>query len=110
MGETRGAFQESVAALRGGAGEIGFWRAPYATDFLGWFDDFSTTGGGFDAFGATARGFITFTNTLHPDAVATGQFKRCPGAAEAPAPDGSNGSRRGAGAARPRRVHRAVPK
>ena len=89
VGETRGAFQESVAALRGGAGEIGFAR-PYATDFLGWLDDFSTTGGGFDALGATARGFITFTNTLHPDAVATGQFKRCPGAAEAPAPDGSN--------------------
>jgi phospholipid/cholesterol/gamma-HCH transport system substrate-binding protein len=89
VGETRGAFQESVDALRGGAGEISFARA-YTSDFLGWFDDFSTTGGGFDALGATARGFITFTGTLHPDAVAKGQFKRCPGSAEAPAPDGSN--------------------
>ena len=69
--------------------DIGFAR-PYTTDFLGWLDDFSTTGGGFDALGATARGFITFSNTLHPDSVATKQFRRCPGASEAPAPDGSN--------------------
>ncbi len=27
-------------------------RGPYTTDFLGWLDDFSTTGGGFDALGA----------------------------------------------------------
>ncbi len=89
VGETRGAFQESVEALRGGAEEIGFAR-PYTTDFLGWLDDFSTTGGGFDALGATARGFITFSNTLHPDSVATKQFRRCPGASEPPAADGSN--------------------
>jgi phospholipid/cholesterol/gamma-HCH transport system substrate-binding protein len=89
VGETRGAFQESVNALKGGAGEIGFAR-PYTTDFLGWFDDFSTTGGGFDALGATARGFITMSEFLHPDSLATGQYRRCPGAAEAPAKDGSN--------------------
>jgi hypothetical protein len=89
VGETRGAFQESVDALKGGAGEIGFAR-PYATDFLGWFDDFSTTGGGFDALGATARGFITMSPFLHKDSLATKQYKRCPGAAEAPAKDGSN--------------------
>ena len=58
VGETRGAFPETADALKAGAPEIGFAR-PYTTDFLGWFDDFSTTGGGFDALGATARGFIT---------------------------------------------------
>ena len=89
VGKTRGAFQESVDALKGGAGEIGYAR-PYTTDFLGWFDDFSTTGGGFDALGATARGFITMSPFLHPDTLATGQYRRCPGSAEAPAKDGSN--------------------
>jgi phospholipid/cholesterol/gamma-HCH transport system substrate-binding protein len=89
VGETRGAFQESVEALKGGAGEIGFAR-PYTTDFLGWFDDFSTTGGGFDALGATARGMVSFAPVLHPESLATKQYRRCPGAAEAPARDGSN--------------------
>jgi phospholipid/cholesterol/gamma-HCH transport system substrate-binding protein len=89
VGETRGAFPESVDALKGGAGEIGFAR-PYTTDFLGWFDDFSTTGGGFDALGATARGFISMSEVLHKDSLAYKQYKRCPGSAEAPAKDGSN--------------------
>jgi phospholipid/cholesterol/gamma-HCH transport system substrate-binding protein len=89
VGETRGAFQESVDALKGGAGEIGYAR-PYTTDFLGWFDDFSTTGGGFDALGATARGMLTMSPFLHPDTLATAQYRRCPGSAEAPTKDGSN--------------------
>jgi phospholipid/cholesterol/gamma-HCH transport system substrate-binding protein len=89
VGETRGAFQENVDALMSGAKEIGHAR-PYTTDFLGWFDDFSTTGGGFDALGATARGFISFSPILHPDTIETKQYKRCPGAAEAPTRDGSN--------------------
>jgi phospholipid/cholesterol/gamma-HCH transport system substrate-binding protein len=89
VGETRGAFQESVDALKGGTSEIAFAR-PYTNDFLGWFDDFSTTGGGFDALGATARGFVTMSSFLHPDTLATKQYRRCPGAAEAPAKDGSN--------------------
>jgi phospholipid/cholesterol/gamma-HCH transport system substrate-binding protein len=89
VGETRGAFQETVDALKGGAGEIGFAR-PYTNDFLGWFDDFSTTGGGFDALGATARGMITMSPFLHPDSIRSGQYRRCPGSAEAPAKDGSN--------------------
>jgi len=87
--QTRGAFQESVDALKGGSTEIGFAR-PYTTDFLGWFDDFSTTGGGFDALGATARGFITMSEFLHKDSLAYKQYRRCPGGAEAPAEDGSN--------------------
>jgi phospholipid/cholesterol/gamma-HCH transport system substrate-binding protein len=89
VGETRGAFQENVDALKGGAREIAVAR-PYTTDFLGWFDDFSTTGGGFDALGATARGFLTFSPILHPDSIATKQYRRCPGSAEAPLEDGSN--------------------
>jgi phospholipid/cholesterol/gamma-HCH transport system substrate-binding protein len=89
VGETEGAFPESVDALKGGAKEISFAR-PYTTDFLGWFDDFSTTGGGFDALGATARGFISMSEFLHKDSLAYKQYKRCPGSAEAPAKDGSN--------------------
>jgi phospholipid/cholesterol/gamma-HCH transport system substrate-binding protein len=89
VGETRGAFQESVDALNGGTGEISFAR-PYTTDFLGWFDDFSTTGGGFDALGATARGMLTMSPFLHRDSLAYKQYKRCPGSAEAPTKDGSN--------------------
>jgi phospholipid/cholesterol/gamma-HCH transport system substrate-binding protein len=89
VGETRGAFQETVDALKGGAGEIGFAR-PYTTDFLGWFDDFSTTGGGFDALGATARGMVTMSPFLHKESIAYKQYRRCPGSAEAPAKDGSN--------------------
>jgi hypothetical protein len=89
VGEVRGAFPETVDALKGGSKEIGFAR-PYTTDFLGWFDDFSTTGGGFDALGATARGFLTMSEFLHPDSLATKQYRRCPGSAEAPAKDGSN--------------------
>jgi phospholipid/cholesterol/gamma-HCH transport system substrate-binding protein len=89
VGETRGSFQESVDALNAGTGEISFSR-PYTTDFLGWFDDFSTTGGGFDALGATARGMITMSPFLHKDSLAMKQYKRCPGSAEAPTKDGSN--------------------
>jgi phospholipid/cholesterol/gamma-HCH transport system substrate-binding protein len=89
VGETRGAFEESVEALRKGTGEIAFAR-PYTTDFLGWFDDFSTTGGGFDALGATARGMLSYAPILHRKDLAQKQYRRCPGSAEAPAKDGSN--------------------
>ena len=89
VGETQGAFPESVDALKSGAKEISFAR-PYTTDFLGWFDDFSTTGGGFDALGATARGFLSMSEFLHKDSLAYKQYKRCPGSAEPPAKDGSN--------------------
>ena len=79
VGETRGAFQETVDALKGGAGEIGFAR-PYTTDFLGWFDDFSTTGGGFDALGATARGMVSFA----PSCTRTRWRRSSTGAARVP--------------------------
>ena len=94
VGNTRGAFPETVDAFKGGAKEIGFAR-PYTPDFLGWFDDFSTTGGGFDALGAYARGQISFEESIFNKlpglaSVRTGEYKNCPGSAEPPASDGSN--------------------
>jgi phospholipid/cholesterol/gamma-HCH transport system substrate-binding protein len=91
VGNKRGAFPESVDAFRGGAREIAVAR-PYTTDLMGWFDDFSTTGGGFDALGATARFHPHFSEHIPVpfNPVRKGQFKRCPGSAEAPADDGSN--------------------
>jgi phospholipid/cholesterol/gamma-HCH transport system substrate-binding protein len=89
VGNVRGAFPESIDAFEGGGDVIGFAR-PYTTDFLGWFDDFSTTGGGFDALGAYGRAQINFGETLFGGPVAKGQYRRCPGGSEPPAPDGSN--------------------
>src|SRR5215216_6540813 len=107
VGKTRGAFQEGVGALKGGASEIIFAR-PYTTDFLGWFDDFSTTGGGFDALGATARGFISMSEFMHRDSLAFKQYRRCPGSAEAPAKDGSTATRPTGG--RPSEAHPRGPR
>ena len=86
----RGAFPESVEAFQGGAPQIAQAR-PYTQDLLGWFDDFSTTGGGFDALGAYARGLVSFQEfggLMGP--IRRDQFRRCPGAAEEAADDGSN--------------------
>ena len=88
VGVTDGAFQETVEAFKAAAPEIGLGRA-YTTDFLGWADDFSTTGGGFDALGAMGRGHISFAENFGGP-IRKYQYKRCPGAAEAPAFDGSN--------------------
>ena len=91
VGNTRGAFQESADAFKAGAPELALAR-PYTTDLMGWFDDFSTTGGGFDALGATARFHPHFSEHIPVpfNPVRKGQFKRCPGSAEQPAEDGSN--------------------
>src|SRR5918992_61068 len=88
VGVTDGAFQESVEAFKAGAPEIALGRA-YTTDFLGWADDFSTTGGGFDALGTMGRGHISFAENLGGP-IRKYQYKRCPGGAELPAADGSN--------------------
>jgi phospholipid/cholesterol/gamma-HCH transport system substrate-binding protein len=88
VGVTDGAFQETVEAFKKGAPEIALGRA-YTTDFLGWADDFSTTGGGFDALGAMGRGHLSFAEN-HGGPIREHQYRRCPGAAEAPAADGSN--------------------
>ena len=105
VGNVRGAFPETAQALKDSAPIIGFGR-PYTLDFDGWADDFSTTGsydalGGisrtinvFNAFDATGNNigyvplderFVNLQNTVRAN-----QFKRCPGASEEPAPDGSN--------------------
>ncbi len=83
-----GAFPATVSGFKGGAPIIADAR-PYTEDFLGWLDDFSTTGGGFDAMGAYARANISLAENLGGP-VKRDQFRRCPGAAEEVAPDGSN--------------------
>lgn len=90
--ERRGAFPETDEALRRAAPTIAFSR-PYTPDFVGWMDDFSTTGG-YDALGGFSRAWINLTEILPPPAGGpppkSRQFRRCPGAAEGPAADGSN--------------------
>jgi phospholipid/cholesterol/gamma-HCH transport system substrate-binding protein len=84
----RGAFPETVEALRRSTPNIAFGR-PYTLDFVGWMDDFSTTGA-YDALGGFSRAWINFSEVLHGPGPKTGQFRRCPGANEMPAPDGTN--------------------
>ena len=75
---------------------IAFGR-PYTPDFLGWFDDFSTTGGGYDALGGIARTRLQLTTSgvsCHRGLAGDGQqYKRCPGASEAPRPTGRTSAR-----------------
>jgi phospholipid/cholesterol/gamma-HCH transport system substrate-binding protein len=97
-----GALPASAKAFREAAPIIAQGR-PYTQDLMGWFDDFSTTGANFDALGAFARALITFqefTGPIQPllgngppqslGPVKRNQFKRCPGASEEAASDGSN--------------------
>ena len=84
----RGAFPETVDALRASAPTIALGR-PYTSDLVGWFDDFSTTGA-YDALGSFSRAFINFSEILYGPGPKKGQYRRCPGASEAAAPDGSN--------------------
>jgi phospholipid/cholesterol/gamma-HCH transport system substrate-binding protein len=105
VGRTRGAFPELSQALRDTTPIIAFGR-PYTPDLFGWFDDFSNTGG-YDALAGWSRSqtvFNAFDITAPVPAIApldqrqelflntarTGQYKRCPGGSEEPAPDGSN--------------------
>ena len=88
VGVTRGAFQETVDAFKAGAPRSRS-AAPTRTDFLGWVDDFSTTGGGFDALGAMGRGHISLAENLGGP-IRTQPVQALPGRAEAPAADGSN--------------------
>jgi phospholipid/cholesterol/gamma-HCH transport system substrate-binding protein len=105
LGQTNGAFPTSVQAFKDATPAIAFGR-PYTPDFLGWLDDFSTTGS-YDALGGISRTQVLFNATTMengipaviplPDRsaaykqfVRTGQYKRCPGASEAPAVDKSN--------------------
>ncbi len=85
----RGAFPESVQALKESAPTIAFGR-PYTPDLVGWFDDFSTTGA-YDALGGFSRAGVYFDEIVSGNTpVRQGQYKRCPGGAETAAEDGSN--------------------
>ena len=106
LGSRRGAFPELVQALTDSAPIVAHGR-PYTVDLFGWFDDFSHTGA-YDALGSFSRVqtyFNAFTaseglpDRLLPlperaDAFRSiaklRQVKRCPGASEEPAEDGSN--------------------
>src|SRR4051795_4691665 len=105
LGQTEGAFPTSVKAFKDSTPLIAFGR-PYTQDLLGWFDDFSTTGS-YDALGGISRTQVIFNPTTvengipaviplpnrgqqYKQFVRTFQYKRCPGAAEAPAKDHSN--------------------
>jgi phospholipid/cholesterol/gamma-HCH transport system substrate-binding protein len=84
----RGAFPETTAALNAATPTIAFAR-PYTPDFVGWLDDFSTTGA-YDALGGFSRAWINLSELLYGPGPKTHQFRRCPGANEEPAADGSN--------------------
>jgi phospholipid/cholesterol/gamma-HCH transport system substrate-binding protein len=86
--DRRGAFPETTDALKAAAPTIAFGR-PYTSDFVGWMDDFSTTGG-YDANGGFSRAWINFAEILYGAGPKLKQFRRCPGANELPAADGSN--------------------
>jgi phospholipid/cholesterol/gamma-HCH transport system substrate-binding protein len=86
--ERRGAFPETADALEAAAPTIAFGR-PYTPDFVGWMDDFSTTGG-YDALGGFSRAWINLSEILYGPGPKLRQFRRCPGANEMPAADGSN--------------------
>lgn len=108
VGERDGAFPELARALSGSTPIVAHGR-PYTPDLIGWMDDFSHTGG-YDANGSFSR-TQTLLNAFSPsdgsgapstllplvdradvlkNFARTQQVKRCPGAAEEAAPDGSN--------------------
>jgi phospholipid/cholesterol/gamma-HCH transport system substrate-binding protein len=105
VGETKGAFDTSIQAFKDASPVIAFGRS-YTPDFLGWLDDFSTSGG-YDALGGISRTQVVFNATTMENGIPaiiplpkrgdayknfnrTYQYKRCPGASEAPASDKSN--------------------
>jgi phospholipid/cholesterol/gamma-HCH transport system substrate-binding protein len=103
--QRRGAFPETVDALKTAAPELGYAR-PYAVDLTGWFDDFGHSGlydalGGKSRVGTYLSAFAQVDGVLKPiplplrnpaseAVIASNQRNRCPGAAEHPAPDKSN--------------------
>lgn len=89
VGNAPGALPQTADALAGATPVIGLAR-PYTTDFLGWLDDFSTTGAFFDALGAGARAHLSFAENIYGAPPKTGQFRRCPGGADVVAADRSN--------------------
>jgi phospholipid/cholesterol/gamma-HCH transport system substrate-binding protein len=103
LGRKRGSFPEAAEAFRDSAPIVAHGR-PYTPDFVSWFDDFSQTGA-YDALGSFSRSqtyFNVFTvsdggvipraeqGDVFKELANIYQYKRCPGAAESPAADGSN--------------------
>ena len=119
-GATRqGAFPEATTALTDSLTQLSFFRA-YTPELVGWFNDFGPGSGIADANGGIPRIGTTFNtfSAAAPvvpgglpvpiidiiggggfgadspqeqlDALNTGNFNKCPGANERPAPDGSN--------------------
>jgi phospholipid/cholesterol/gamma-HCH transport system substrate-binding protein len=86
--QRRGAFPETSDALRRAAPTIALGR-PYTPDFVGWFDDFAATGA-YDALGGFSRAWINLSEILYGPGPKLRQFRRCPGANEPAAADGSN--------------------
>lgn len=102
--ERRGAFPEATQAFKDSAPIVAHGR-PYTVDFVGWMDDFSHTGA-YDALGSFSRAQLYLNNFAVSDGGSiipvdnfaetikltskVNQLKRCPGASEEPAPDGSN--------------------
>jgi phospholipid/cholesterol/gamma-HCH transport system substrate-binding protein len=84
----RGAFPETTDALRAAAPTIAQGR-PYTPELVGWLDDFATTGA-YDALGGFSRAWLNFSELLYGPGPKLRQFRRCPGANEEPASDGSN--------------------
>jgi len=104
-----GAFPEGATALADSLNELAFFRA-YSPELTGWFDDFGHSGvtdanGGLGRIGTTFNTFSIGANdlpvvdlngilaTTGQDLLGTdfiGNYKRCPGSNERPAPDGSN--------------------
>ena len=90
-GGHRGGDQASATARSGRARSPRRWRPsgaarrsspparPYTQDFLGWFDDFSTTGGGFDASALRPRPH--HLPGVHPDPALPGPGRGGPGRA-----------------------------
>jgi phospholipid/cholesterol/gamma-HCH transport system substrate-binding protein len=85
---SRGAFPATSEALEAARPTIAFAR-PYTPEFVGWMDDFSATGG-YDALGGYSRAWINLSELLYGPGPKLRQFRRCPGANEMPASDGSN--------------------
>jgi phospholipid/cholesterol/gamma-HCH transport system substrate-binding protein len=107
VGRTLGAFPEMTRAFKDSAPIVAHGR-PYTVDFVGWFDDFSHTGA-YDALGNFSKAQLYVNAFSVEDGLPTGdlippedrgeafkklarlgQVKRCPGASEEAAPDGSN--------------------
>lgn len=103
VGERRGSFPEAAEAFRDSAPIVAQGR-PYTVDFVGWMDDFSMTGA-YDALGSFSRSQTYFNvfslsdgaiipredqGDVFKELAKIEQYKRCPGASEEAAADGSN--------------------